>query len=93
MNARPKWTVHYNIVSQENNQWVGRGWEFFDDESDAKKCFDRHTLAGNCCSKRPFHENDWEHVGAGHKIGEIAVKQVKGKTTIVSDDKIIGQQG
>lgn len=65
--SSPKWTVWYNIVSPENGQWIGMGWEFFDKESDAKECFLRHQKLGNVVSMRPFHENDRKHMGAAHR--------------------------
>jgi hypothetical protein len=64
---KPKWTVHYNIVSPENNQWVGTGWEFFDNEDDAKKAAKRNTDLGNCVGFRPYHDGvDRPHLGAAH---------------------------
>jgi len=64
----PKWTVLYNIVSSETAQWIGTGWEFFDDEHDAQHCYERHNVLGNCASKRPYHKNDRTHLGAVHRI-------------------------
>ena len=63
----PKWTVHYNIVSQENDEWIGTGREFFDNELDAEKCYNRHIKNGNCPCKRPFYKKiDLPHLGAAH---------------------------
>ncbi len=64
--VRPKWTVHYNIVSPEATEWIGTGWEFFNDERDAQHCYDRHNALGNCATKRPYHRNDRVHLGAVH---------------------------
>lgn len=63
----PKWTVGYNIVSRESERWIGTGWEFFDDEQEAARCYDRHVSAGNCPFKRPYHEADFKHLGAVHQ--------------------------
>lgn len=63
----PKWTVLYNIVSPGSN-WVGTGWEFFDQETDATACYERQIAIGNCPTKRPFNLScDWEHLGAAHR--------------------------
>ena len=68
----PKWTVLYNIVSEESKRWVGTGHEFFDEESDAQHCFDRHVKAGNQPTKRPFYLSaDKSHLGAVHKLSII----------------------
>lgn len=64
----PKWTILYNMVSPENGQWIGTGWEFFDDESDAQRCYERHNTFGDCATKRPYHRNDRVHLGAGHRL-------------------------
>ena len=65
----PRWTVLYNIVSEESNQWVGTGWEFFDEESDAKACYHRHSTNGNCATKRPFcFKVDGIHLGPIHQL-------------------------
>ena len=64
----PKYTVLYNIVSVENKQWVGTGWEFFDDSDQAMACYDRHIMAGNCPCKRPYHKDDRVHLGAVHRF-------------------------
>lgn len=63
----PRWTVHYNVVSPESGRWTGSGWEFFDEERDAQSCYERNLKAGNCPTKRPFHEPvDGPHLGAAH---------------------------
>ena len=65
---KPKWTVLYNIVSEENSKWIGTGWEFFDEDSDADKCYARHRDNGNNPSKRPFFERlDRAHMGVAHR--------------------------
>lgn len=65
---RPNWTVCYNIVSPENDRWTGTGWEFFDDEKDAEKCYLRHTVGEVGATKRPYYENtDFKHLGAAHQ--------------------------
>ncbi len=62
--ATPKWTVLYNIPGE----WVGTGWEFFNAEADAAKCFARHRAAGNVPTKRPFYRAvDVLHLGAAHQ--------------------------
>ena len=78
-NIEPKWTVNYNIVSKENDCWVGTGWEFFDLESDAQKCYNRQIDLGNCPCKRPYYrKSDWSHLGAVHtdaiKLGKPLYK-------------------
>jgi len=67
MGDTPKWTVLYNIVSAESDQWVGTGWEFFDSEEAASRCYVRHVASGNCPTKRPYHSFDREHLGAAHR--------------------------
>jgi hypothetical protein len=68
MNKEPKWTVLYNIVSRENARWIGMGWEFFDEEADAQKCYKRHLDNGNCPCKRPyFRMSDYTKLGAAHE--------------------------
>ena len=63
----PQWTVLYNIVSEESDKWVGTGWEFFDDEAQATKCYERQIKNGNCPTKRPFYSSqDAQHLGAVH---------------------------
>lgn len=63
----PNWTVTYNIVSPESNSWVGTGWEFFTDEKDAQKAYDRHISLGNVPTKRPYYDkHDAVHLGAIH---------------------------
>lgn len=65
--AQPRWTVTYNIVSRENGRWIGHGWEFFDNEADADKCYNRQLASGNCPTRRHFHPVDWQHLGAAHE--------------------------
>ena len=62
----PKWIVNYNIVSPENNRWIGTGWEFFDTEEEATYCYNRHLGAGNVPCKRPYYHTDGEYLGAAH---------------------------
>lgn len=64
---KPLWTVFYNIVSAENDTWIGTGYEFFDKEEDAEKCKLRHEKSGNVPTKRHFHHNDIPHLAAAHK--------------------------
>lgn len=52
----PHWTVTYNIVSPENDKWVGTGHEFFDCEADATACYQRQVRSGNCPTKRPYYD-------------------------------------
>lgn len=63
---QPSWTVGYNIVSDESDQWIGTGWEFFDNESDAKQCYTRLNSTSHIAWKRPFHSQDAKHLGAVH---------------------------
>lgn len=68
---KPRWTVLYNVVSKENDRWIGTGWEFFDNENDAQKCYDRHVTEGNCPTKRYYYEKlDRYHLGAAHRFRE-----------------------
>ncbi len=64
----PKWTVHYNIASNYS-RWVGRGWEFFDDEECAEARYNAlNSMEGHCASMRPFHrKTDAQHLGAVHR--------------------------
>lgn len=65
----PRWTVTYNIVSKESEQWVGTGWEFFTNEKDASECYQRQRASGNVPTKRPFYKSvDIPHVGVGHNL-------------------------
>ncbi len=65
----PRFTVLYNIVSPESSKWVGTGWEFFDKEEDAKKCYQRQIENGNCPCRRYFSEKpDRQHMGAAHRF-------------------------
>ena len=66
-NMRPMWTVLYNIVSPENDRWVGTGWEFFDSEEDAIRAYKRHQELGNCPGCRPFHKTDINRMGSVHR--------------------------
>lgn len=77
--SQPRWTVCYNIVSRESDQWIGHGWEFFDDEASAKACYERQIAVGNCPTKRAFHPSDGKHLGAVHRwpSDEPAARQVK----------------
>jgi|SRR3990172_11159695 len=70
----PAWTVCYNIVSEENDRFVGTGWEFFDNKRDADSCYERQCKNGNCPTKRPFYlSQDGQHLGAIHsKIRSLA---------------------
>jgi hypothetical protein len=63
----PRWTVVTNIVSPESDRWIGTCWEFFDEETQAQHCYDRHVTIGNCPCKRPyFDKHDRPHLGAVH---------------------------
>lgn len=65
----PKWTIVYNILSLENQKWIGTGWEFFDHWADAKNAYDRHILANNVPTLRPYYEySDAKHLGAAHNV-------------------------
>jgi len=64
----PSYTVLTNLVSPENNSWVGTSWEFFDNKEDAEKCRQSHESLGNCPTLRSFHlVCDLDHLGAAHK--------------------------
>jgi len=64
---KPNWIVLYNIVSKECDFWIGTGFEFFDEEIDAKKCYDRQIKTGNCPTKRRYMDkHDKKHLGAIH---------------------------
>ena len=65
---KPKWTVHYNIVSH-GTPWIGSGWEFFDFEPPAKLRYDELRTKGNySVTMRPFHEKtDTPHLAAFHR--------------------------
>lgn len=64
---KPNWTVFTNLVSPESSRWIGMSWEFFDEEIDADKCFERHFVLGNVPTKRKFNESDRPHMGAVHR--------------------------
>ncbi len=57
----PKWTVVYNIPSP-NDGFVGKGWEFFDDEAHAEHCYRKQIARGNVPTMRPFHPSDKQHM-------------------------------
>jgi hypothetical protein len=59
---QPQWTVGYNIESGGRDIWIGTGWEFFDSEEAAAKCFANKSGA----FKRRFHACDGYHLGAVH---------------------------
>jgi hypothetical protein len=62
----PKLVVFYNIVSK-NSDWIGTGWEFFDDQQEAKACYDQQIANGNCPCMRPYYRTDAVHLGAIHQ--------------------------
>jgi hypothetical protein len=71
----PKWTVLYNIVNKEDDgtpQWVGTGWEFFNTEEAATRCYEWQQAVGNIPTKRPYHPNDSSHLGAIHRMNSCA---------------------
>ncbi len=67
----PKYTVTYGIASPEAtsyHKFVGTGWEFFAEESEAMRCYDRLVAEGKAPTLRPYHAvNDYQHLGAVHK--------------------------
>lgn len=73
----PKWTVYFNWmpiggdtppgVKYPRNRWVGTGHLFFDDKDVADQWRKKLTGDGMVAGMRPFHRNDWIHVGAAHK--------------------------
>jgi len=58
----PKWTVLANLKRKEGTPWIGRSIEFFDDETAAAMCYQRHSLAGDVPTMRPFHYSDEQHI-------------------------------
>ena len=54
MPEKPRWTVLANIVSPEQDLWIGTSWEFFHDPISAKACYERLHRAGNCPCMRPY---------------------------------------
>lgn len=54
----PKWTVRANLRRTEKTVWIGKSIEFFDDETEADKCYSRHVEAGDTPTKRRFHRID-----------------------------------
>ena len=66
--TEPQWTVLYNIASRNSN-WVGTGWEFFDNQDAAMDCYLEHKARGNVPTIRPYYRNsDREHLGAAHRM-------------------------
>lgn len=64
---KPTWTVVANYVSKESDEFVGKCWQFFTEEKDAKACYDRMNAAGHNACKRLFYEKtDRQHLGACH---------------------------
>jgi hypothetical protein len=62
----PKVTVLYNIVN--SSTWIGTGWEFFDDITDAHARQAVLKGLGYCVTVRPFSvKPDADHLGAAHK--------------------------
>ena len=62
---KPKWTVTCNWVN--TTQWIGTHWEFFNSEKDAAQRYKELKGQGHCCTKRPFHKNDINYMGAAHR--------------------------
>lgn len=63
----PKWTVLYNIVNE--TQWIGTGWEFFDNRDDALARYEVLEAKNYVPTLRSFHEGcDLPHMGIGHQI-------------------------
>lgn len=54
----PTWTVLSNLKRHEATPWIGSSIEFFDSEFEAERCFQRHRVAGDTSTKRPFHHSD-----------------------------------
>lgn len=78
MPEKPRWTVLANIVSPEQDLWIGTSWEFFHDPISAKACYERHIAAGNCPCMRPYHDNDREHLGAAHRMSNVELTGAEG---------------
>jgi hypothetical protein len=93
----PKWTVLYNIVSKEvddSPDWIGTGWEFFNDEAAADRCYTWHDAAGNVPTKRPFHPNDAVHLAATHRNVEVLKRAYDTLLdTAARYDHALGEQG
>jgi len=54
----PNWTVWSNLKRHETTDWIGHCIEFFDEEIEAVKCFERHRKNGDVSTMRPFHSSD-----------------------------------
>lgn len=68
----PKWTVLYNIVSP-GSDWIGTGWEFFDEEIVAVSRYNELINQGHCPTKRPYyHRSDASHLGACHRYAAFS---------------------
>ena len=66
MNKLPRFTVGYNIGSGDR-RWIGTGWEFFDSEEDAERCYKQLVAQGHVPFRRPFHRGcDIPHMAAAH---------------------------
>lgn len=66
IDKKPRWTILYNRIQGE---WVGGGWEFFDDETLARNRVDSLKKEGAVPTLRPYyHDCDYWHLGAAHQI-------------------------
>lgn len=67
----PAWTIGYNLSPEVlRTYWVGKGWEFYDDEKQAKQRYDALIAQGHCPFLRPYYPTDSEHLGAVHQEQE-----------------------
>lgn len=75
----PMWTIVTNLASSEDIKWVGMSWEFFDELSDAERCFQRHSKLGNVPTLRRFNKKaDYNQLGAIHRY-EISKHESQNK--------------
>lgn len=96
---KPRWTVLYNIISEENPTFVGKGWEFFSDQVDAIACCDRHVKAGRHVCLRPYVDRDYDKCGdrdSTHQVNartcfEVGVHTLKPDPTLILRDSKTGR--
>ena len=63
----PRYTVFTNLTSKESGEFIGISWEFFHDEGDASRCYQRHLANGSVPTIRAFNKHDIAHMGAIHR--------------------------
>lgn len=78
---QPKWTVVTNILSPESTRWIGKSWEFFDEEEQAQQCYERHATVGEVPTKRPFYKQaDMAHMNPIDARSLLAADAAVGKS-------------